>query len=225
MRQFTLFFFISNFLFTNGICGQEEALPINNYPEGIYLSFEDFLTKKPANTQTVEMRDVMRPKQKVLDPTIDNCYFYYRRKNKRVKDAFAISYKGSLFIRIKEMRKYMVKKDRRQKIEFHDSFIRVVDQGQFLYMEGYFRKGGGLGLSIGAGPVAVGSGGPREEMKGIVFNFEKQEFDIFRDCKDFNNFLLESTNRRPFKCDQKSVPLPVVRRIIFELNSPEIEQE
>lgn len=200
------------------LSAQETNAPVNYYPEGIYLSYEDFLARSPSNTNRIEARDVMRPKQVIADPFIDNCYFYYRRKNKRVKDAFAISYRGSLYIHIKSMRKLMEKKDRKQKIDFQDSFIRVVDQGKFLYMEGYFRRGGGLGLSIGGGPVSVGTGGSKEELRGIIFDFDRGIFDLFRDCQDFNEFLQRTSERPLFTCDQKKIPMEIVRKLILDIN-------
>lgn len=190
----------------------------NEYPTGLYVSIKDFIDKSPSKNLRVEARDLFQPKNRIFDPYIDNCYFHYKRTNKRVKDIFAISYDGSLYINIKAMRKHMDKKDRRQKMDYKDSFIRVVDQGNFLFLEGHFRKGGGIGLSIGAGPIGIGTGGPREEMKGIIFDFGSMQFDVIRDCKDFNEFIMTKTNQRPFKCDNKYVPPSLVEQVVAELN-------
>ncbi len=190
----------------------------NLYPEGVYLNYRDFISKTPSNQKRVEARDVLNPKRKINDPSIDNCYFNYIRNKKRVKDAFAISYKGSMYFHVKSLQKLMEKKDRKQKIDFKDSFIRVVGQGKYLYMEGYFKKGGGLGFSIGGGPISIGTGGPKEELKGIIFDFEREVFDLFRDCEDFNDFLITTSAVTAFKCDKKALPLEIVRNLIFQIN-------
>ncbi len=194
---------------------------INRYPEGIYVTFEDFIEKKPSDTKRIEARDPFKPKKRIRGAQIDNCFFYYRRNDKRVKDVFAISYSGQLFIQVKSIRDFMEKKERKKLTDHKDSFLRVLDLGNYLYMEGFTKKGGGLGLSIGGGPVSVGTGGPREELKGIIFDFDRNQFDLFTDCKDFNRFLQYEHPERVFKCPKKTVPINIVRDIVFAVNKEE----
>ncbi len=193
----------------------------NQYPEGVYYSFESFLKRVPDKQVRVETRDVYKPKTVIDDPLIDNCYFYYKRTKKRVTDAFAISYRGSLYIHFKSMQKHMEKKDKRQRMIFKDSFNRVFEQGKYLYLEGYYQEGrSGLGFSIGAGPIAIGTGGgSQEQLKGIVFDYEKEQFDVFRDCKDFNRFLAIGYRSMTIECNSKEAPMPIVREILYEINS------
>lgn len=207
-----LFSFFSVSLFS------QEAQLSNSYPPGIYLGYKSFLSKDPSSGKTVEARNVFKPKEVILDPLIDNCYFYYKRTGKRVKDAFAISYNGSLYIRVEELQKYMEKKDSRQRMDNGDSFVRVLDQGTYLYMEGYIKKGRGIGLAIGGGPISIGTGGPREELRGIIYDTVSEGFDMFRDCQDFNAFLRDRHPLKAFDCDQKQVPIELVRKIMFDIN-------
>jgi len=199
----------------------------NTYPEGIYRTYRSFIKKEPNSTKRVEARNVFKPKQKIDDPFIDNCYFNYTRPDKRVKDVFAISHNGSLYLSVKAMKKMMEGKDKKQQIDFKDSFLRVVDQGRYLYLEGYFSKRGGLGIGIGigigVGPVGAGTGsgrsGPREEMRGLVFDFDREIFELFRDCPDFRDWLDEYNPQLPIDCDSKRLPMEFVREIIFEINA------
>ena len=209
-------------ILTNNVWSQvdnQDSSPLlaNDYPEGVYLTYERFLEKTPSNKR-VEARDLYKPKKRIRDAMIDNCYFYYRRSKKRVKDAFAISYEGSLYFHVKSMQNLMEKKDRKQKIDHKDSFIRVVDQGRYLYMEAFTRKGGGIGFGIGGGPVSVATGGSKEILKGVIYNFESGKFDLFRDCKDFNQFLRFAHSMEEFECDKKQVPIELVREIIWDIN-------
>lgn len=206
------------------IIGQDDPqyeLAPNYYPEGVYPTFESFLDVKPSRRKIrVEARDVFRPKIKIEDPFIDNCYFYDQRTNKRIKNIFAISHAGSLYIRAKSIHELLGdKKDRKLKVDHKDSYFRVIEQGEYLYLEGYFVKGGGIGFSIGGGPISIGTGGPREEFRGIAFDFEKETFDIFRDCKDFNRFLALDYRALSFDCDNNDLPIDVVRDIIYEVNA------
>ena len=211
---------------TSIISSQIEVSPIeesyieNTYPEGVYRTYRSFLNKKPNSSKKVEARDLFKPKQRINDPYIDNCYFNYTRTNKRVKDAFAISYNGSLYIHVKSLQALMEGKDKKQKIDNKDSFIRVVDQGRYLYAEGYFRKRGGIGIGvgIGVGPISAGSGGPQEQLKGFVFDFDRQIFELFRDCPDFRDWLDEYHPELPIDCDGKQLPMEFVREIMFEIN-------
>jgi len=203
--------------------GQEPVtyeLAPNHYPEGIYPTFDSFLDIKPSKRRAkVEARDLFKPKTKILDPFIDNCYFYDQRTNKRIKDVFAISHAGSLYINVKSLHKLLGdKKDRKHKVNYKDSYFRVLEQGKYMYLEGYFSKGGGIGFSVGGGPISIGTGGPREELLGIVFDFEKEEFDLFRDCKDFNRFLALDYRDKGFECDRKNAPIEVIHDIIYEIN-------
>ena len=228
MKYFTLIILLS---FAQNSYGQEiESVPEeiyvdNTYPEGIYRTYRSFQRKTPNSTKVVEARNVFKPKQKITDPFIDNCYFNYKRPDKRVKDVFAISYNGSLYLSVKAMKKMMEGKDKKQQIDFKDSFLRVVDQGRYLYLEGYFSKRGGIGIGIGIGlgPVAAGTGGnrsgAREEMKGLVFDFDREIFELFRDCPDFRDWLDEYNPQSPIDCDSKRLPMEFVREIIFELNA------
>ena len=211
------------FIVSTCLMGQDDEsyqLAPNYYPEGIYPSFDSFLDIKPSRRKTrVEARDVFRPKVKIDDPFIDNCYFYDQRTNKRIKDVFAISHAGSLYIHAKSLHKLLGdKKDRKLKVEHKDSFFRVIEQGDFLYLEGYFIKGGGIGFAIGSGPISIGTGGPREQFRGIVFDFEKESFDVFRDCKDFNRFLALDYRDLTFECNDKQLPMELVREIMYEVN-------
>lgn len=216
---------LMSLLITLNLVGQvevpviEDVIVENTYPEGIYRTYRSFLAKKPNSTKRVEARNVFKPKQRITDPLIDNCYFNYTRPDKRVKDVFAISYNGSLYLHVKSLKKMMEGKDKRQNIDYKDSFLRVVDQGRYLYAEGYFSKGGGIGFAIGGGPVSIGTGGPREELKGLVFDFDRQIFELFRDCPDFRNWLDEYHPESPIDCDGKRLPPEFLREIIFEINA------
>ena len=209
--------------FSTGIIGQDvtadkEEILAEIYPEGVYLTYTDLVEKTPSNTNRIEARDVFKPKKKLVEGQLDNCLFYSRRKNKRIKDAFAIVYYGQVFINVNHMKGMMDKKERKKLIDHKDSYLRVLDLGKYWYMEGFSRKGGGLGLSIGGGPVSVGTGGPREELRGILFDPDVQHFDMITDCKDFNEFLQFTHPERAFKCPKKSVPITLVRDIVFKIN-------
>lgn len=79
--------------------------PINSffkpeYPDGIYLTKEDFLNKTPKN-EILKLGDDYGP---YLDEYILFCkttHFYYKDSVKKVKDAYAISHNGYLYFQTK----------------------------------------------------------------------------------------------------------------------------
>lgn len=70
------------------------------FPEGIYLTKEDFINKTPLNEQ-LKLGDDAGP---YLDETIICCattHFYYNESSNKVKDAYAISHNGYLYFQTK----------------------------------------------------------------------------------------------------------------------------
>ena len=194
----------------------------NYISDGIYLTLQDFIDGEPSNTKKVEARDISKPKKRKAPTGADVCFFNYRRTKKRVKDAYAIVQNGDIYIQIDGMKKHMQKKDRKKMAEDKHAFLRALNVGEFLYFEAFTQKGGGgFGLSLGGGPISVGTGGGRgrEELKAVVFDYESTSFDLIRDCKDFRKFLEVHQPDNQFDCPKKSIPLEIVRKTIVEMNT------
>ena len=53
-------------------------------------------------------------------------------------------------------------------------------------------------------------------LKGIVFDINKKEFNVLKDCKDFNEFLT-SHQLENVKCENKKIDIITVRENINKI--------
>jgi hypothetical protein len=158
-----------------------------NYPDGIYLSKKDFINKKANTSRAFELRGFNK---KPVDSIIHNPYFYYTENNKKVKNVFAISYKGHLYFQIKAILKNRNKTDRAQNTNFHNTFVRVIMGGNnYLYTEAELANQWAMATAVNLGVFGGIIANDLIKGKGIVWDFKNEEFNIFKSCKDYNKFI------------------------------------
>lgn len=163
-----------------------------NYPEGVYRTKEDFIKKIPFQKVAIFPKSLYGLTKKTLDKIVHNCYFYYAFSNVRIEDAFAVSYNGHLYFQTSAILKNRNKKDKAQTTNFPDGFVKAILGGEnYIYTEAelantwakafaYGGIGGGLG-AVMAERMIYG--------KGIVWDFKNNEFNIFKNCDDYNDFI------------------------------------
>jgi len=186
-----------------------------DYPEGLYLTKEDFLNKKYEVRQVWPI-NVKGIKNKVQPTGIQNCYFYDNKREK-ITDVFAVSYKGHLYFQLREIFKNCNKKDRNETTTFAYSFTRVIMGGEnYFYTEADLANAWAQGFAIGIGGV-VGSVVAQNQIhgKGIVWDFKNQEFNIFKNCEDYNEFISTVYPEGVFDCENKH-PDPYDLRKVME---------
>jgi hypothetical protein len=186
------------------------------YPKGIYATYEDFARRKPSDTTT----------EFTLKPSAnqDNVVRVFKKgTKKRLKRNFALSDGQNLYVRIKQISKKFSSKDRGQMKDDGNYCIKVEQLGpNYLYFEDYFASG----ASVFFGGVIAGSASRR--LKGVVYDLKSLKFDLFRNAKDFKQFikkhhpeklpLLEAQEKKDGrKKAQENIDL--IRKIITELNS------
>lgn len=106
---------------------------------------------------------------------------------------FAVSYQRKSYIQAASVLLNKNKKDRSQTTSFPASFVPVLFGGEnYLYFElklaNSWKQGLGYRLG-GVGGAAIAQSAIKG--KGIVWDFKAQEFNIFRSCKDFNEFIAD----------------------------------
>ncbi|CAI8426200.1 MAG: Uncharacterised protein [Polaribacter sejongensis] len=186
------------------------------YPKGIYITYEDFARRKPSDT-TTELK---------LKPSAnqDNVVRVFKKgTTKRLKRNFAVCDGQNLYVRIKLVSKKFLSKDRGQMKDDGNYCIKVEQLGpNYLYFEDYFTSG----ASVFLGGVIASSASRR--LKGIVYDLKLFKFDLFRNAKDFKQFLEKSHPQKlPLieaqekedgrKKSQENIDL--IRKIITDLNS------
>ena len=191
---------------------------IKDFPEGYYYTYDDFVAKKvrPA----VRLERMTMGYERIHQDSIQDQVFFFRVKDaEKVDDIFAISYRGNLYIRQREMSKRAKKGDGDQSGSNPNSYHRVIKDGEFLYLEGSFGSSWGKGLAYGSGGAVGGAIGANiNKLKGVIYDPSTKKFDFFKKCKDFQEFL----NYRQYSgtIDCKNYDIVTVREIIDKLIQP-----
>jgi len=181
-----------------------DSLFYPNYPDGIYETKADFLNKIPSNTEAINALELVSLKRIDKDSLPHNCFFFFDKSRSKIRNVFAISYNGQLFFQIKSILKHRNKNDKAQSNSKHHSFVRVIFGG-----DKYFYTEAKLVNKWAAGSVAnLGVSGSQmyTDMiygKGIVWDFENNEFNIFKSCKDYNQFIIEILPEMVQECDSR----------------------
>lgn len=171
-----------------------------NYPDGVYLSKESFMLKTPKESHIIPVFRKGRRVTKV-DTIPQVCDFIYTSSEDIVKNCFAVSYKGYLYFRSGAMVKYKSKNDRAETVRAPNTFSRVLMGGKrFFYTEYEFVNQWAAGFAANGGAVGGTMYNSLFDQKGVVWDFQKQEFDIFKSCKNYNLFLEELKSESKMDC-------------------------
>ena len=200
---FLVFIFTSNLIISQEI----DSLKKGDFPDGIYMTLQDVLNKKPSSTEELYfISAVIGDTTKFPNKT----FFYFKNRNKRVLYPLGISHDGELYFQT--YNKYTNKKDKGNQGGAYSRFCKVISYGRFLYFEediiGMWTKAWNSNLTIDVG---------KPKTRGLVIDFEKKEINIFRDCEDVNVFLKEH-NLKEFECQSKRLSIEETRKIIEEIN-------
>jgi len=159
------------------------------YPEGVYFTKETFLAKRPALVAIIPKGLVGIEKPTLT--TIEHACFFYNFSEK-LTDVFAVSYKGNLYFSIKAILGNRNKTDRAQASNFENAFVRVILGGQnYFYTEADLSNAWAQGFAYGAIGGVAGAALAKSFTygKGIVWDFKNSEFNIFKNCTDYNAFI------------------------------------
>lgn len=192
-----------------------------HYPEGIYVTKEDFLRQKPSKFDKVIPKGLYGFEKPELTEVEHNNFFYYADSNTKVKKVFAISYQGHLFFQVNAILKNRNKTDRAQESDFGNSFVRVISGGKkYLYTEAELANTWAKGFAYGAvgGTAGYYLAQSTIKGKGIVWDFENEEFNIFKNCKDYNQFMQANHPEGMQKCENQQPDMHLVRKTIAEIN-------
>lgn len=182
------------------------------YPDGIYKTKEDFLSKKPSGHRSVSPRQLGNSGTDFAGKDEEQVFFRYDDSDAKVRNTFAIVWNGRLYFQAKAILGNRNRDDRAQDSDFSNSFCQVLIEGDnYLYAEAdlgnLWAKAVGVNFGVSASTF--------NSRKGIVWDVKKQEFNIFRDCRDFNTFLAEVKPDAVIDCDRNDGYTPTaVQQII-----------
>lgn len=179
------------------------------YPEGVYLSQKDFENKTPDTSLEIIKKDFGKNR---TDNIIVPPSFFYKNRNKRIKKVFAISHKDTLYFQIKTILQNRNKDDKAQDSNFKSGFAEVLIAGEnYLYMEAPLVNKWKYAVALNVEGNALETVGN----KGIVWDQEAKEFNIFRSCKDYNDFIASKVLDAEQECVSGIVDLKSVKEAIF----------
>jgi len=185
--------------------------------DGVFETKEDFLEGRRKNYEIypkTNRRDNRYKSGIVADPG-HKVAFRYKSNDKIVTKVFAVSYNGYLYFKVNAILEDINRKDRFQSDSYNSDFVRAILGGQnYIYTEAEFADAWEQGLVMqagGAGGYALAESLLRG--KGVVWDYWKHEFNIFRQCKDFNTFISAKYPEGVQNCDEK-LNLLEVRKVI-----------
>lgn len=187
------------------------------YPDGVYETMESFLNKRPRNAEIVPKTIVGR---KVLSTIEQTCYFSYKSDKRVITKAFAVSYRGHLYFQLSAIMDYANTKDRSQNNYNMHLFTKALSGGyNYIYTEADFADEWEQALAFNM-PTQAGGYDRMIKMqrnKGVVWDFWKHEFNIFRKCKDFNDFVAAKYPEEVRPCDEKHLDLTEIRKTVDKI--------
>lgn len=211
MKSLILALFFLVFNLANSQETANKFIRKGDFPEGIYMTIEDVLNKKPSSTEEVYLKTTDRNDTVNLP---EKAFFYFKQKNKKILYPLAISYQGEMYFQT--YRKYTNKKDKGYDPDQYSRFCKVSNYGRFIYFEENMRGLWSKALLVNLNPASYSIKG---KIKGIVLDLDNREFNMLRDCEDLNDFFKQH-NIPEIQCDSDKLTIGELRTIIDEINKP-----
>ncbi|WP_167619134.1 hypothetical protein [Maribellus sediminis] len=202
-----------------------------DYPEGLYQTKQDFINKHPTEVKELAVKEIELANDSAS--IIERCYFSDAKTNKRIKKVFAISYNGDLYFSNWAILKNKNEDDKSlSPASSMNAFVLVTLYGsKYLYTEAglinHWQSGLSAGVSSGVGGLVGGALGgaidgsfpeTTEFGTGVVWDIETKEFNVFRNCPDFNVFL-EEHNIEKIDCGNELFDLDRIREVVKSVNN------
>jgi hypothetical protein len=194
---------------------KEDIFYKHNSPDGIYYTKEDFIQNNLATDKAIIAKDLDGLDSDAMILVENNCFFHFKADEKKIRNAFAVSYNGYLYFQIKAILSNRNKTDRAQKNDYPNSFVRVFIGGtNYLYTEAPL-----VNLWEEAFTYAATSNYALTESltnaKGLVWDFKKQEFNIFKNCADYKNFIIAVLPEKTIECESSEADVKEIRKDIL----------
>lgn len=200
---------------------ERTAPALGLYPYGVYLTKEDFLNKKvTVPTEEIIAKEINGIEKDRIYGTPDECLFFYFDSDKKIRNVFAITYKGQLYFQISAILDNRNKTDRAQTNDHPNSFVRVSKYGEnYYYLEATLANLWAQGFSYGAiggvpGAIVANS---LLNVKGIVWDVKNKEFNIFKNCEDYNDFIRDKYPAGIQQCNNHQADVLEIRKAIEQI--------
>lgn len=211
MKHSILFCLLFIFNMSAGQEKEYQSIKKGDFPEGLYMTLEDVLNKKPSSTEEIYFKACEKCDSLNLP---EKAFFYFKQKDKRVKFPLAVSHKGEMYFQT--YRKYTNKEDKGYDPDQYSRFCKVINYGRFIYFEENMK---GLWSKAFLGTLSPLTYSINGKTKGIVLDLENKEFNILQNCDDLNDFL-SAHNIPEIQCNSETYTIADLRAKIEEINLP-----
>lgn len=192
----------------------------NKYPQGVYLKKEDFIKGIPSHPIDLVAKNFIGEEKYALDTVYNDALFYSKRTDNIIRTAFAISNEGELFFQIHHILENRNNEDYHQTSDFSSAFVKVLSGGEnYLYCEAALVsiwKKGAVGITFGGVGTVIQDAISYKKIKrkGVVWDFKNEEFNVFRNCSDYNDFIDPIYHKGVQTCDKQRPDMHMVREAI-----------
>lgn len=214
MRIFSLVLFIM-LISVDFLTAQEFNQGKTSYPEGIYITKEDFIAKKPNSNFELIKKGIYDLNNIVVDDNEHACFLFEKSKDAKIRKAYAIVYHGSLYFKVGSIMKYCKKGDSSEYFPLENVFVKVIFEGQnYIYTEAVFANVWTKSAAMNGIPISNSKYYKLNNLKGVVWDLKNQEFDIFKDCADYDSFIKDKSPTEEQNCGKDIPNIELVRTAI-----------
>lgn len=181
------------------------------YPEGVYKTKEEFINKIPSSNPKLFKRGLYGLDKPPLGDSAPICYFYDTSDSK-LKYVFAVVHNSLLYFNVRAILQNRNKTDRAQDSDNPNSFVKALVGGDnYLYTEVPLGNLWAKALAYNAGVAGAAVASTLTTWKGVVWDFKNKEFNIFKNCNDYNDFIREKSPEDLLKCEDQQPNYDFVR--------------
>lgn len=192
-----------------------DSIAKNGCPDGIYFTKQDFINKIPNSKEKIIPKELVGWEKDEISGIPDECYFYFVNGDKRVKKVFAVCYRGNIYFQTQAILDNRNKKDKAQTHDFPNGFVKVKSIGEnYYYTEADLVNKWAQGFAYGGGVVGGAMAKSLYNYKGIVWDVKNKEFNIFKNCNDYNDFIKVIYPEGVQECKNQQPDLKKVRQAI-----------
>lgn len=191
----------------------------SDYPEGIYKTKKDFQERTPMPLGDLYFCAGNSDRYRPTNVLGHEMKFFTKSDTTKIKNVFALCINQQLYFPIKTIRNNRNKTDRAQVGAEDHIMVRVIMGGtKYLYTEANLVNAWAQGAMYGSGSVAAAVvAGDMYRGKGIVWDYTNQEFNIFKNCEDYNDFMKVRLPSGMQKCKKHQPDMAKVRESIAQL--------
>ncbi|MGA9212515.1 hypothetical protein [Kaistella sp.] len=187
-------------------------------PEGIYVTKAEFNAKQPSRNQKLIKKGLIGFEKEMVGDDAADCFFYDEINDRKLKNVFAVVHHGYLYFNVQSILNNRNKTDRAQGSDFPNSFVKVTIAGEnYFYTEVVLANIWAKGLAYNMGSAGGAMASSLNQSKGVVWDIKNDEFNIFKNCEDYNDFIKDKLPEDMLKCGNNFYDPVSVRRTVEKI--------